>query len=236
MPKNFEQETREKLKEAMSKAQPRDNVFPLFKTQSIVGDGNQQINNQPGGSQSIKGDHNIQITGDINLNTSRSLKFEVPLPANSIGTNSDLTTRIKSLINEIKDERYKRYGNDNNWKAFYGNLSTHFGFPKNSWTLIFTLDESHASSVIGFLRSKLDNTIGGRIKKAAARSGYMHTKGQCFKHEKNYLEQLEWDDAVAKVERENFTGYTSRKDIPVAIFNQWVAYLGRKCDAMYGDD
>ena len=235
MPMDFEQKTKDKIKEALSKAKPRNNVVQLFKTQSIVGDGNQQISNDGGVSQTIQGNNNTQISSNVTVNSQRAIKIELPLPPNSIGANPALRTRIESLIKEIKDEQFKRLGSKYNWAAFNEILAKEFGLLPKNWKQIFTFDENLAPDIIGFLTVKLDNTIGGKVRKAKTTSS-MHTKPQCFKYEKDYLEQLEWDNTFTKTERKMITGYTSRKDIPVAAFNQWVAYLGRKCDAMYGDD
>ena len=107
--------------------------------------------------------------------------------------------------------------------------------PVKEWRQVFLLDEMFADDVISFLQNILDNTIGGRINKAAKKSGYQHNQGHCFAKEKQYVSHLGWTEKVRQQQLALVMGCDSRKELTLAQFNQWIAYLGRQCDAQYGE-
>jgi hypothetical protein len=164
-----------------------------------------------------------------------SPKLEVPPPPTSIGADSALRLRIDGLLNEIRENRSKYHGANTRWGAINGELAKAFGLPPRNWKQIYLLDVCRAEEVIAWLEEKRDNTIQGRIKKAASRPGYRHSRGHLFGQEKEYLEKLEWDDATARERRGLVTGKTSRADMSDDELRNWVAYLRREHERLYGD-
>lgn len=110
-----------------------------------------------------------------------------------------------------------------------------FGLKPVDWKNIWLWDESRAAEIIAWLESKRDNTQQGRIEKAAKGEGYKHTRGHLFDIEKDYLAQLGWDDNVARPRRQLYTGKASRADMTDSEFRDWVGYLRREVEAMYGE-
>ena len=89
--------------------------------------------------------------------------------------------------------------------------------------------------MINWLAGKRDNTQQGRINKAANGEGYQHSRGHLFRLEKDYLGQLEWSDDVIRKRRQLVAGHASRADLSDSEFRNWVAYLRRELEEMYGE-
>ena len=209
--------------------------FKVTPNQKIEGNNNHQAhtpNCEPseGVNQSIIGDGNFQVTGDLTLNQLKSIKQELVPPIDSIGASSTLVTRIETLLGDVKKAQYKRIGKSYNWGALNGQLAIAFGFSNTSWKKVFLLPQSRGNDVIAWLQRKYDNTISGRIEKASMQPGYQHTKRNCYKLEASFAQQLDWNEEELKAQRIAFTGITSRRYIKVALYNQWVDRLGSMLD------
>lgn len=206
--------------------------------QSIEGDNNTQIGGRKKASQSIRGNGNTQIAGGVQsltIKAGKAPKIELAPPTGSIGANPALRGRIEALIKEVNEYRYIRLGKAFKGGALYGELARAFGLKATEWRSIWLWDEVRASEVIAWLTSKRDNTQQGRINKAAKNEGYQHTKGHLFKLEKDYLGKLEWPDDATRKRRQLITGHASRTDLSDSDFRNWVAYLRRELEQMYGE-
>ncbi|EBU8698761.1 hypothetical protein AABH71_003158 [Salmonella enterica] len=206
-------------------------------SQKIEGDKNIQVGSAHL-QQSIKGHSNVQVGGSVSSLTVHSgSKATINLaPAvGSIGANPSFRFRIEELVKEINDYRYQRLGNTFNFRALYGELGKAFGFKPSEWKKIWLCDESLAPEVIKWLEGKRDNTIQGRIKKATKGEGYKHSRGHLFRIESDYLKQLGWDEKITRDRRKLITGAASRKDITDVEFQNWVGYLRRELNKMYGE-
>lgn len=206
-------------------------------TQTIDGDNNTQIGASKVSKQSIQGSGNTQIAGGVQSLTIKTGKAKVELapPPGSIGASAVLRSRIEALIKEVNEYRYKRLGKAFKFGALYGELAKAFGLKASEWRSIWLWDEFRADEVVAWLESKRDNTQQGRINKAAKGEGFQHSRGHLFRLEKQYVEQLEWPEDVTRKRLQLVTSHTSRADLSAAEFNNWVAYLRREVEAMYGE-
>lgn len=207
-------------------------------SQVVCGDNNTQMNDGKVSGQSIKGNGNVQISGamhKLTVRTNKSPKIELTPPHDSIGANATLRLRIEGLIKQINDYRYQRLGEKFKFGAIYGELAKAFGLKPADWKNVWLWDESRAPELISWLEVKRDNTINGKIEKAASKEGYRHTRGHLFRLEKDYLAQLGWDESQSKSRRMLMTGKNSRADMDDNEFRSWVGYLRQELKLMYGE-
>ncbi|NMG45944.1 hypothetical protein GPA22_19690 [Aromatoleum toluvorans] len=230
-----------KLRRALEEATPAKPKAPRHRAvpaQSIEGDNNIQAGGGKVARQSIKGNGNVQVAGTVGsmtIRTTKGPKIEMTAPAGSLGANPAFRARIEGLLKQINDYRYQRLGKAFKFGALYGDLAKAFDLDPKNWKAIWLFDESRAAEVIPWLEAKLDSTQQGRLEKAARREGYAHTRGHLFRIEKDFLEQLGWDDDYAKQRRQLVTGKTSRADMKDVEFRRWVDYLRRELESMYGE-
>lgn len=171
----------------------------------------------------------------MTVRASRSPKIELAPAPGSIGANPALRLRIDGLLKEVEQYRYERIGKGYRFGTVYGELAKAFGLKASEWKNIWLQDEAVATEVIAWLEAKRDNTIQGRIKKAAKGEGYQHTRGHLFRIESDYLAQLGWDDRQARDRRQLIAGAASRKDLSDNEFRNWVGYLRREVERMYDE-
>ncbi|ECI5747490.1 hypothetical protein D5P88_15865 [Salmonella enterica subsp. enterica] len=208
------------------------------KSQIICGNNNAQVSDSEAVNQSITGNGNVQIAGtmqQLTVRAGRAPKIELTPPQHSIGANAVLRLRIEGLFKQINEYRYLRLGKNFKFGAIHGELAKAFGLKPADWRSIWLWDESRASEIISWLESKRDNTIKGKIEKAASKAGYKHTRGHLFRLEKDYLSQLGWDDEQSKTSRTLMTGKKSRADMSDNEFRSWVGYLRKELELMYGE-
>ncbi|ECE3294009.1 hypothetical protein C3509_18035 [Salmonella enterica] len=208
------------------------------KSQIICGDNNAQISDTKSVRQSITGNGNVQIAGtmqQVTVRAGRTPKIELTPPQHSIGANAVLRLRIEGLFKQINEYRHQRLGKNFKFGAIYGELAKAFGLKPADWRNVWLWDKSRAVEIISWLEAKRDNTIKGKIEKAASKAGYQHTRGHLFRLEKDYLSQLGWDDEQSKSSRTLMTGKKSRSDMSDNEFRSWVGYLRRELELMYGE-
>lgn len=224
--------------------EPQEPKRPRRKTssapkQSIEGDSNTQIGSSKHKvNQSIRGSGNTQIAGGVQtltIKTGKSPKIELAPPSGSIGASPVLRSRIEELIKQINEYRYQRLGKSFKFGALYGELAKAFGLKASEWRSIWLWDEFRAGEVTTWLEGKRDSTQQGRINKAAKGEGFQHSRGHLFRLEKEYLAQLEWPDDVTRKKRQLIAGHASRADLSEGAFRNWVSYLRRELDDMYGE-
>ena len=182
------------------------------------------------GNEGVVGDNN-QVTQ--NINTTTTLKVEPP--PGTIGAHAALRRRITDLIREIEEHRRARLGAKFKYGSVQGIAAEALGLKKTQWQQVWLWDVSRAPEVIERLERARDNTMQGRINKAARRQDYGHTRGHLFRLEKDYLAQLGWGDEKAHEERLLMTGETSRARMSDAQFGNWVAHLNVTVRRMYGE-
>lgn len=230
-----------KLRQALEAATPVKPKATRRKTvpsQAIEGDNNMQTGSGKVVRQSIKGSGNVQVAGGVNsmtIRTPKAPKIELTPPPGSIGANPALRLRIEGLIKQIEEYRYQRLGKSYKFGSVHGDLARSLGYKSADWRNVWLEDESSATQIITWLEEKRDNTQQGRIEKAAKRPGFNHSRGQLFRQEGDYLKQLDWDDGQAKERRHLVTGKSSRADMSDPEFRNWVGYLRREVEKMYGE-
>lgn len=208
--------------------------------QGIDGDGNTQIAEAKTARQSIRGRNNVQISGTGNkvVIAPGPVKetIRVDPPSGTIGDNATLKKRIQALAKEILDSRLKRLGSTFEFGKFWYGMARnfeHLGVEK--WADIWMLKEGHAPEVIEYLEEARDNTIDGRIKKAAKRKGYQHKRGHLFALEKQYAEHLGWNEEDIRKEMRLVTGKDSHKELGLGEHQTFVDHLERLVDKLYGE-
>lgn len=138
-------------------------------------------------NMNIQGDGNIQIAGDYVTKKPHDIKI-LP-PPDSIGADPLLKERITTLFNKIGEEREKRFGS-RAYPAMYNKFKKDFGIKQNQWTIIWTWPKECAQDIIKYLEAKYENTIQGRIERAAKRPDHIHSRPYLYKREKELLENL----------------------------------------------
>ncbi len=178
---------------------------------------------------SIQGDNNTQICGDgfvlVNYSPSKPNISILP-PRNSIGDDSLLKNRIQTLFNKIGDERKKRVGKSA-YPVMYKNFKTKFKIKNNPWTVIWQWPKECAGPIIKYLEGKYNNTIAGRIEKAASKENYIPTRPYLYKREKELLSHLDLklDSKEVKESLEKYFGVTSHTKLTHLDHWQFVSYL-----------
>ncbi len=194
-------------------------VSPKSKKSSL------ETKNSEGINQTIKGNNNIQVGGDYIVNPRTQQKIILP-PPDSIGSDSLLKQNIQMLFNKIGEAREKRFG-----KSAYAVLAKKFrddfGIKNNKWTIIWTWPKQCAPSIQNYLNEKYNNTIAGRMQKAAKRTDYIHTRPHLYKQEKELLEHLGLEMKSQEVKKllQNYFNVTSHRDLTHLEHWQFVCYL-----------
>ena len=109
----------------------------------------------------------------------------------------------------------------------YGKFKRDFVIKNNLWPIIWTWPKACAPAVIRYLEDKYNNTIKGKIEKAASRKGYIHTRPQLYKKEKELLAHLGLEMNSPEVRQffKEFFGTTSHTKITHLEHWQFVSYL-----------
>jgi len=207
-------------------------------TQRIEGDDNVQMGGR-GVTQTIRGNGNVQLAGGVQVLSIRTTKAKVEIapPPGSIGAVGLLKARIDGLFKEINAFRAERLGQGFKYGAIYGELARAFGLKAADWKQIWLWPESRAAEIVAWLEAKRDNTQEGRIRKAAQRPGYKHSRGHLFRLETEALSRLGLDGNSDEVRRQRqlLTGHESRSTMPDAAFANWVAYLEAEVRREHGE-
>ena len=111
----------------------------------------------------------------------------------------------------------------------YNEFKKAFNISRNQkYTAYLLWPESRGQEIIDYLTEKLDNTIKGRIQKAASRKGN-NTKvllGETSKLHK----MLGWSEQEYRARLHYMFGVTSRADLSAAQLANYVAYLKEEVD------
>jgi hypothetical protein len=208
-------------------------------SQRIAGDDNAQIGGnviagkatrkrhpsaEEGISQSIKGNGNVQVAGDFI--DARSSIIKVLPPTDSIGSDPLLKETIMAHFNRLGEEREKRFGK-NAYRVMYRKFKKDFCIEHNAWTIIWTWPKDCSEAIIDYLNKKYDETIQGRIERAAKREGYPHRRPFLYKREAELLEHLGYcmDSPEVKGALSRFFGSSSHSELSRLQHWQWVNYL-----------
>jgi transcriptional regulator with XRE-family HTH domain len=175
--------------------------------------------NQKGGYFQAGGNATITVK-------TKTGKIHVLPPINSIGADPLLKQNIQTLFNKIGEAREKRFGKSA-YPAMYNTFKRDFGIKNNPWTIIWTWPRECAYEIIAYLQFKYDNTIQGRMEKAANREDYIHSRPQLYRLEMEYLShfELEMDSPEVKELLYNYFGVTSHKRLTHIQHWQLVKYL-----------
>ncbi len=147
---------------------------------------------KPAVSQVVeKGNNNTQIAGDnntthVNITTKASPKIQIQPSTTSIGGDPALKTAIIERFNKLGEAREKRFGKSA-YQVMYVTFKKDFGIKNGAWTIIWNWPAENAGAIIKYLDALYNNTIPGRVEKAAKKEGYIHTKPQLFKQETELL-------------------------------------------------
>jgi len=137
----------------------------------------------------IAGNRNVQVAGDYITTTKQPKQIILP-PPDSIGSNPLLKQRITTLFNKIGEQREKRFGK-RAYSVLYSNFKRDWGIKNNKYTIIWTWPKECAPAIIEYLEDKYNNTIQGKIERAAGMKGYIHTRPHLYKKEKELLDHLD---------------------------------------------
>lgn len=191
-------------------------------------------------SQLVVGNNNITIgvTGDLKITPqkTKSSVFNIKPPENSIGNDSLLKKRINDLFNDIAEARVKRLGETQKKvrQVMYANFKRDFEI-KGSYSEIWTWPKAAAEAIIKYWEDKWNNTIPGRIQKAAQKEDYLHTRPHLYRLEKNYLSQigLKQNDMQVKDYLKRYFGVTTHKKLTHIEHYLWVKHLETILNEIY---
>jgi hypothetical protein len=190
---------KEELKKAMRDNQ--DNVIPFPKPTRQGAPKTPKIN------QTAIGNGIIQV-GQVHGNlvvkqtTSKARKTKVPLPPDSIGADRHLKQAIQTRVNLIKEEWAKKSDIRTASGIFYRMFKKNFGIPqKDGFGVIWYWGIDRVQVIIDYLDEIYDQTIPGKIKKAARRKGYVHTSGHLYRREGELLHHLGWDRGGPEIKK-----------------------------------
>ncbi len=178
-------------------------------------------------TQQINGNHNTQIAGDVvNVITPKLPRLKIAPPTDSIGSDPLLKTEIQMRFNRLGEEREKRFGK-NAYAVMYKKFKADFKIKNGNWTIIWTGPKNCATDIMQYLNDKYDNTIQGRQERASRREGYIHTRGQLYKKEKDLLAHfdLSFDSEEVRNTLASYFGVKSHLDLTHLQHWQWVCHL-----------
>jgi len=91
-----------------------------------------------------------------------------------------------------------------------------------------------ADRIIKYLKDKYDNTIQGKIAKAAKKEGYMDTRPQLYKQEKELLGHLDltMDNEIVRDRLFQFFHTRSHRELTHQQHWMWVQHLKKIIDDM----
>ena len=189
---------------------------------------------KPAVSQSITGNHNTQVGRDLNIVTQKLPDIKVLPPPESIGGNVFLKKTIQDLFGKIGEERMKRHP-ETAYSVMYNVFKKDFNIPKGKkWTEIWTWPVECADAIISYLQGKYSNTIQGRIEKASQREGYLDTRPQLYKKEKELLSHFGLKSDSEEVKNQLFQLFRvrSHRDITRLQHWFWVKHLEKLVDGI----
>jgi len=187
---------------------------------------------KPAISQSITGNHNMQAGRDLNIVTQKLPDIKILPPPESIGGNVFLKKTIQDLFGKIGEARSKMYP-ETAYSVMYQKFKKDFDIPsKKKWTEIWTWPADCADSIIQYLEGKYSNTIQGRIEKAAKKEGYLDTRPQLYKKEKELLSHfgLKPDSGEVRDQLFHLFRVRSHKDMTRLQHWFWVKHLEKLVD------
>lgn len=224
--------------EAATPAKPKATRLKTVPSQVIDGDNNVQAGGGKAVRQSIKGSGNVQVAGGVGsmtIRTAKGPKIVIAPAPDSIGANGLLKEQIKEAFGKLGTEREKRFGKSA-YQTLYATFKNDFHIPKElPWTIIWDWPESRSPEILQYLEGKYDNTIAGKIEKAAKKPGYQHTRGQLFAREKELLDHLGLKPSSPEVKDEmrRVFGTDTHKNLDPRQHANWVAHIERWVDRMY---
>jgi hypothetical protein len=143
-------------------------------------------------SQSISGNGNVQVAGNLNFSTPKQPDIKILPTPETIGGDPLLKQRIQILFNKIGERREIRFGK-NAYVVMYKKFKSDFGIKNAKWSIIWTWPKNCAPAIISYLEDKYNNTIQGRIEKAAGKKEYIHKRPYLYKLERELLDHLGMD-------------------------------------------
>lgn len=189
---------------------------------------------KPSISQSITGNHNMQAGRDLNIVTQKMPDIKVLPPPESIGGNVFLKKTIQDLFGKIGEARMKNHP-ETAFAVMYNIFKKDFDIPsKKKWTEIWSWPVECADSIIEYLQGKYSNTIQGRIEKAAKKEGYLDTRPQLYKKEKDLLSHfgLTADSGEVREQLFHLFRVRSHKDMTRLQHWFWVKHLEKLVDGL----
>lgn len=185
-------------------------------------------------NQRVVGNGNFQAGGDINITnstfnqkiTTGKITQKVVPPSGTIGANPLLKQRIQALFNELGEAREARFGKGA-YPQMYRTFKSDFGIKNQNWTVIWLWPEGMAQDIIDYLQAKFDNSISGRIKKAAAKPFYQHARPYLYVRERELLEHLGLNMKSPQLVdfMSQMFGVTSHADLTREQHQQLVEYI-----------
>ena len=151
-------------------------------------------------------------------------------PPNTIGANANMKKTIQGMLKKLKDYRFKQFGKSGPI-VVAKEFNKHFGL--ESINDLWLKNESMYSAVHEYLASTYDNTIDGRIKKAASRPGYRHTRGHLMQKSVEAINNLGWKDAQFRTWLFMEFGVSSRKGLSDGQLDDMIMSLERLSKEKY---
>lgn len=189
---------------------------------------------RPSVSQSITGNHNTQVGRDLNIVTQKLPDIRMLPPPESIGGNVFLKKTIQDLFGKIGEERMKRHP-ETAFAVMYNIFKKDFDIPsKKKWTEIWSWPIECADSIIAYLQKKYSNTIQGRIEQASKKEGYLDTRPQLYKKEKELLSHFDLTADSEEVRTQLFHLFRvrSHKDMTRLQHWFWVKHLEKLVEGL----
>jgi hypothetical protein len=136
-----------------------------------------------------RGDNNLQIAGNsntINVAAKANPKIIIQPSITSIAGTPLLKSAIQQRFNKLGEEREKRFGT-NAYPTMYRKFKSDFNIKNLPWTTVWDWPAECADGIIKYLEEKYANTIQGRIENASKKEGYLASRPQLFKQERELL-------------------------------------------------
>lgn len=186
-------------------------------------------------SQSIiGGNSNYQVAGDMNIVTHKLPDIKMLPPPESIGGNVLIKKKIQDLFGKIGEER-KKHHPETAYAVMFNIFKKDFDISKEKkWTEIWSWPIECADNIITYLEGKYSNTIQGRIEKAAKKEGYLDTRPQLYKKEKELLSHfgLATDSETVKDQLFQLFRVRSHRDLTRVQHWFWVKHLEKLVDGL----
>lgn len=186
-----------------------------------------------------------QHIGNIKVVTKGKPSVKLALSPDYIGGDPFLVMTIEDRVKKLADYRIKRLQKENPYKdpkeiskqvysVIWRSFKSRFSIRKQPYTVFKKWHKAAAKDILDYFDDLIDETIQGKIEKAARSPNYKHSRRQLFKQEVQLLKYFGLSTNSPEVDERLYMLFRviSHKNLTDYQHWQWVKYLESKLDEL----